>query len=128
MVSIVVVSHSEKLATGVVDLVRMMAKEVKIATAGGLEDGSHGTSFDKINKAIDEVYSDDGVILINDMGSAIMTSEMVIESSEKEKLFIADCPIVEGTLEAAVLAENGNSIEEIINELKNVGSMSKTGL
>lgn len=125
MVGIVVVSHSEKLAEGVIDLARMMAKKVKIAKAGGLEDGSFGTSFDRITQAIDEVYSDDGVILIMDMGSALMTSEMVVESCDKEKIMMADCPIVEGTVTAAVMAENGSSIEEIINELKTVGSISK---
>ena len=82
MVGFVIVSHSAKLAEGVVDLARMMAKEVPIAAAGGLEDGGFGTSFEKIQRAVEQVYSDDGVILLMDMGSAVMTAEMVLESME----------------------------------------------
>ena len=70
MVGFVIVSHSAKLAEGVADLARMMAKSAPIAPAGGLEDGSFGTSFEKISSAIDQVYSEDGVILLMDMGRA----------------------------------------------------------
>ena len=70
MVGFVIVSHSAKLAEGVADLARMMAKSAPIAPAGGLEDGGVGTSFDKISAAVEQVYSDDGVILLMDMGSA----------------------------------------------------------
>ena len=98
MVGFVIVSHSAKLAEGVADLARMMAKTVPIAAAGGLEDGSFGTSFEKISNAIDQVYSGDGVILLMDMGSAVMTAEMVIESM---------------------------SLEEILEELAQVGTQKK---
>ena len=37
MVGIVIVSHSQKLAEGVKELAEMMARDVQIATAGGLE-------------------------------------------------------------------------------------------
>ena len=89
MVGFVIVSHSAKLAEGVADLARMMAKTVPIAPAGGLEDGSFGTSFEKISSAIGQVYSEDGVILLMDMGSAVMTAEMVIESMEGRKVVMA---------------------------------------
>ena len=58
MVGFVIVSHSETLAKGVVELTKMMADDVPIRTAGGLDDGSFGTSFEKISNAIEEVYSD----------------------------------------------------------------------
>lgn len=125
MVGFVVVSHSSKLAEGVVDLARMMAKEVPIAAAGGLEDGSFGTSFEKISNAIDEVYSDDGVIMLMDMGSAVMTAEMVIESMEDRKIVMADCPIAEGAVAGTVSAESGASLEEILEDLEQVGTQKK---
>ena len=125
MVGFVIVSHSAKLAEGVVDLARMMARETPIAAAGGLEDGSFGTSFEKISNAVDEVYSDDGVVMLMDMGSAVMTAEMVMESMEDRKLAMADCPIAEGAVTGTVNAEAGMSLEEILEELAQVGTQKK---
>ena len=125
MVGLVIVSHSSKLAEGVVDLARMMAKTAPIAPAGGLEDGSFGTSFEKISAAVDQVYSDDGVLILMDMGSAVMTAEMVMESMEERKIVLADCPVAEGAVTAAVDAEAGMGLEEILADLEQVGSLKK---
>ena len=107
-------SHSAKLAEGVVDLARMMAKTAPIAAAGGLEDGG-----------VDQVYSDEGVILLMDMGSAVMTAEMVMESMEGRRLALADCPVAEGAVTAAVGAEAGMALEDILDDLSQVGSQKK---
>lgn len=125
MVGLVIVSHSSKLAEGVVDLARMMAKTAPIAPAGGLEDGSFGTSFEKIAAAVDQVYSDDGVLVLMDMGSAVMTAEMVMESMEDRKIVLADCPVAEGAVTAAVGAEAGMTLEEILADLEQVGMQKK---
>ena len=125
MVGLVIVSHSAKLAEGVVDLARMMAKTAPIAAAGGLEDGSFGTSFEKISNAVDEVYSDDGVLILMDMGSAVMTAEMVMESMDDRKIVLADCPVAEGAVTAAVGSEAGMSLEEILADLEQVGTQKK---
>lgn len=125
MVGLVIVSHSAKLAEGVVDLARMMAGAAPIAAAGGLEDGSFGTSFEKISSAVDQVYSDDGVLILMDMGSAVMTAEMVMESMEDRKIVLADCPVAEGAVTAAVEAESGSSLEDILKELEQVGTQKK---
>ena len=125
MVGFVIVSHSAKLAEGVVDLARMMAKTAPMAAAGGLEDGSFGTSFEKISNAIDEVYSDDGVILLMDMGSAVMTTEMVIESMDGRTLAMADCPVAEGAVTGSLDAEAGMTLEEILADLEQVGTLKK---
>lgn len=125
MVGLVIVSHSSRLAEGVVDLARMMAKTAPIAPAGGLEDGSFGTSFEKISAAVDQVYSDDGVLILMDMGSAVMTAEMVMESMEDRKIVLADCPVAEGAVTAAVGAEAGMTLEEILADLEQVGTQKK---
>lgn len=125
MVGLVIVSHSSKLAEGVVDLARMMAKTAPIAPAGGLEDGSFGTSFEKISAAVDQIYSDDGVLILMDMGSAVMTAEMVMESMEERKIVLADCPVAEGAVTAAVDAEAGMTLEEILADLEQVGTLKK---
>ena len=79
MVGIVIVSHSAQLAAGVVDLVKLIAADCPIAAAGGLEDGSFGTSYERILNAIETVHGEDGVLILMDMGSAVMTTEMVLE-------------------------------------------------
>ncbi len=114
MVGIVIVSHSQKLAEGVVDLASLMAPETPMRAAGGMDDGGFGTSFEKINTAIDEIYSDDGVIILMDMGSAVMTTEMVLEMMEDRKVTMVDCPVVEGAIAAAVVAAGNAPMEDVI--------------
>ncbi|MDO4330868.1 MAG: dihydroxyacetone kinase phosphoryl donor subunit DhaM [Lachnospiraceae bacterium] len=125
MVGLVIVSHSENLAKSVVELTSMMAADAHIAPAGGLEDGSFGTSFERIQNAIESVYSDDGVIVLMDLGSAVMTTEMVIEMMEDKKVAMADCPLVEGAVVASVNAVGGMGFEEILKELEKVREMRK---
>ncbi|MBQ6005050.1 MAG: PTS-dependent dihydroxyacetone kinase phosphotransferase subunit DhaM [Selenomonadaceae bacterium] len=112
MVGIVIVSHSQKLAEGIVEISRMMAN-APIAAAGGLEDGSLGTSYEKILAVIEEVYSADGVAILMDMGSAVMTTEMVLEDFDKPNVKMLDCPLVEGAVLAAVESAGGRTLEEI---------------
>ena len=125
MVGIVVVSHSQKLAEGVVELASLMAPETPMKAAGGMDDGGFGTSFEKITEAIDEVYSDDGVAIFMDLGSAVMTTEMVLELMPERKIVMADCPLVEGAVAATVSAMVGRSLDEIMNELSDVREQKK---
>ena len=101
MVGFVIVSHSENLAKSVVELTSIMAPNARIAPAGGMDGGGFGTSFEKIQAAIESVYSDDGVLVLVDLGSAVMTTEMVIEMFEGKKVEMVDCPLVEGAVVAA---------------------------
>ena len=122
MVGIVVVSHSAKVAEGAVELARQMAPEAPLAAAGGLPDGGIGTDYDRILNAIESVMSDDGVIMLVDLGSAIMTSEMAIEDcSDPDKVTIIDTPIVEGTVFGAIQSSVGSdkaTIETVLAEAK----------
>ena len=117
MVGIVIVSHSQKLAEGTAELAQMMAAKAVIAPAGGLDDGSTGTSFEKIYQAVDDVYSDDGVAVLMDMGSAVMTTEMVLEDMEGRKLKMMDYPLIEGVVVAALEAIAGTSLEQMEQKL-----------
>ena len=107
MVGIVIVSHSQRLAEGVVEIAKMMAPEARIAAAGGLEDGTTGTSFDRILAACEAVDAGDGVAVLMDMGSAVMTTEMVVEALENRTVKMLDAPLVEGAVLAAVEAQAG---------------------
>lgn len=86
MVGVVLVSHSQKAAEGAAELALMMAPDAPVKAAGGLEDGSLGTSFEKISAAVEAADQGDGVALIMDMGSAVMTAEMVAESMDDRKI------------------------------------------
>ncbi|MBR0409916.1 MAG: PTS-dependent dihydroxyacetone kinase phosphotransferase subunit DhaM [Eubacterium sp.] len=125
MVGIVIVSHSVKLAEGVVDLARLMAADAPMRAAGGMDDGGFGTSFEKISNAIDEIYTDDGVIILMDLGSAVMTTEMVIEMMEGRKLKMVDCPLAEGAVAASVVAEGGAPLEDVVEAAVNAGKIPK---
>lgn len=125
MVGIVIVSHSQKLAEGVVEISRMMAENAPLVAAGGLDDGSLGTSYEKICAAVEKVYSADGVIILMDMGSAVMTTEMVLEDLDKPNVKMLDCPLVEGAVLAAVESAGGRSLEEISERIAEARTTKK---
>lgn len=116
MVGIVIVSHSQMLAEGVMDATKIMADGCMIAAAGGTDDGEYGTSYEKIRNAIDSVYSDSGVIVLVDMGSAVMTTEIVIEDMEYDNVELVDCPLVEGAIAASLSALCGDDLETVKNQ------------
>ncbi|WP_308590353.1 dihydroxyacetone kinase phosphoryl donor subunit DhaM [Megasphaera sp.] len=111
MVGIVLISHSQKAAEGAAELALMMAPDAPVKAAGGLEDGSLGTSFEKIAAAVEAADQGDGVACIMDMGSAVMTAEMVAESLDDKNIKLLDCPFVEGAVIAAIEAAGGTKLD-----------------
>src|SRR5690606_16795974 len=110
-VGLVLVSHVEQLSAGVRTLAGQMAPEVTIATAGGTDDGGVGTSFDKVQAALDEAETGDGAIVLYDLGSAQMTAELALDMLDDERrarVRLVDAPLVEGALAAAVAAQHGD--------------------
>lgn len=124
LVGIVVVSHSAKLAAGVVDLAREMAgPDVRIVAAGGI--GEHGellgTDVAAIQHAVEQVYSDAGVVVLMDLGSALLSAEMALEELPDEwrsRVVLCDAPLVEGSVAAAVQARLGSSVAEVVAEAR----------
>lgn len=114
-VSLVIVSHSARLAEGVAELAGQMAQEqVAIVAAGGTNDGALGTSMEKVLSALQQVDSEDGVLILLDLGSAVMTTEMAVETFEHpERVLISSAPLVEGAVVAAVEASAGSSLQEV---------------
>ena len=116
-VGVVVVSHSDLLARGVAELASQMAEGVVIAAAGGADDGAIGTSFDRILAAIDEADSGDGVVVLADLGSAVLTTEQAFEFLDPdlaERVKLADGPIAEGALAAATTAAGGAGVAAVL--------------
>lgn len=125
MFSIIVVSHSKKLAEGVAEVAKMMVRDVTIVAAGGTDDGTLGTSYEKIAAAIEDAYADDGVALFMDMGSAVMTAEMVVESMPDRRLKLIDAPLVEGVVLAAVESAAGTALEDLAEKMQQARDMHK---
>lgn len=125
MVGIVIVSHSIKLAEGVLDATKIMADGCPVAIAGGADDGGYGTSYDKIRSAIESVHSDSGVIVLVDMGSAVMTTEMVIEDLGYSDVYLADCPLAEGAIAASLASYCGDDLESVAKQALSVKSEAK---
>ena len=127
MVGIVIVSHSQKLAEGVVEIATMMAADAPIAAAGGLGEGGFGTSFERITEAVQDVDQGDGGAILMDMGSAVMTAEMVCEALDDTKIRLLDAPLVEGAVLAAVESQMGTSLDDLaakIGEAREVRKLS----
>ena len=116
-VSLVIVSHSARLAEGVAELAGQMSMgEVTIAVAGGTDDGTIGTSIDKVTTALQKAFNPDGTLVLLDLGSAIMITEMALETfdaSERARIIISSAPLVEGAILAAVEASAGSSLQEV---------------
>lgn len=125
MVGVVIVSHSAKVAEGTRELALQMAEEVPIAAAGGLPDGSIGTDFQRVLEAVESVSSPDGVVILCDMGSALMTAEMAAEAAEGVEVRLADGPVVEGTVVAAVSSSLGVDLEGVLTAVRQAAEEHK---
>jgi PTS hybrid protein len=113
-VRIVVVSHSDKIADGAVELAAQMAPDVMMVPAGGTSDGRIGTSMEKVMAALETAAGTDGVVVLTDLGSAVMTAESAMEFAEGgTPVLLADAPIVEGLVAAAVAAQGGASVHAV---------------
>jgi PTS hybrid protein len=126
-VSLVFVSHSARLAEGVAELAEQMAQgRVAIAAAGGTNEGLLGTSLEKVVAALQQVDSPDGTIVLLDLGSAIMITEMAIEmAATRNRVLISPAPLVEGAVIAAVEASIGNSLAEVAEAAESAITLPK---
>ena len=125
MVGIVVVSHSERAAEGIAEIAAEMAGDTRIEPVGGDGKGGIGTVPDAIEEAIDAAAggetdeggrSDgDGVVVLVDLGSAVMNADVAVELSDAEAV-IADAPVLEGAVNAAVAATDPSATVESVRE------------
>lgn len=114
-VGILLVSHSHKLASGLVELILQVASEIPLTYVGGTADGEIGTSFESVLEAV-EANPAQKLLAFYDLGSARMNIELVAEMTDKE-VHIQSVPVVEGTYTAAALLQAGASQEEIQAQL-----------
>jgi dihydroxyacetone kinase phosphotransfer subunit len=114
VVGLVLVSHSATLAAGLVELLTQLAPDVTITTAAGTEDGRIGTSADLVTAAVAAAQSGDGVVIVPDLGSAVLSVRVALEDAPSETVVLVDAPFVEGAVSAAVTAGTGATLDEVI--------------
>ncbi len=128
-VGLVIVSHSVRLAEGVAELAGQMAQgKVAIAVAGGTVEGGLGTSPEKILAALHQVDGPEGILVLLDLGSAVMAAEMAVESfvqASPHAVVISPAPLVEGAVIAAVESSVGNSLPEVAEAAASAYSLPK---
>jgi PTS hybrid protein len=114
-VGIVLVSHSVELAYGVADLAgQVSGGTVTIVAAGGTDDGELGTSAAKVTKGLSRADGGAGVVVLPDLGSAVLTVRAVLEDLDPAaRVLLADAPFVEGAVAATVIAAAGGDIEAV---------------
>lgn len=125
MVGLVVVSHSAKAAEGIREIAAEMgAEDAPLAAVGGDPDGGIGTDATAIRDAI-AATDDDGVVVLVDLGSAVMNAELAIEQTDVDAT-IADAPVLEGAVNATVEATSPKATLESVREsAEEAGEISK---
>ncbi|TMM26243.1 MAG: HPr family phosphocarrier protein [Actinobacteria bacterium] len=124
MVGLVLVSHSHEVAEGVAALARQMGgADLPVATAGGLEATGEehpvGTDAARIVAALEQAWSEDGVLVLMDLGSAVLSAEMALEFLDPDrrgKVRLSGAPFVEGAVSAAVAAKLGRPLDDVAEE------------
>ena len=124
VIGLVLVSHSARLAEGVAELAAQMGgDDLRIGVAGGLDQPGRplGTDATLVMRAIDDVWSEDGVLVLMDLGSAVLSAEMALDLLPEERrgqVLLTAAPLVEGAVAAAVAAGLGEPLEKVAEEAR----------
>ncbi len=124
--ALVLVSHSVKIAEGVVDLAGEMAPDVPILCGAGTLEGGLGTSVDQVTGAVERaLVAADGVVVLADLGSAVLTVESALDLEDgwSGRVVLADAPFVEGAVAAAVTAQQGGDVAAVRAAAQEAGTM-----
>jgi phosphoenolpyruvate---glycerone phosphotransferase subunit DhaM len=129
MVGFILVSHSDKLAEGVKDIIEQMnGGQANIKAVGGVGDGRIGTNPIRIQEAIEELYDGSNILIFGDLGSSIMSAQMAIDMVENdisEKTILVDAPLVEGAIAAVVQASITENLDDILQAAQEAKTISK---
>ncbi len=108
------VSHSVRLAEGAAELAgQVSGGTVRVLAAGGTEDGTLGTSLEKVTQAVAVAEAGAGVLVLPDLGSAVLTVRALLEDEPGARVVLADGPFVEGAVAATVTAAAGADLKTV---------------
>jgi PTS hybrid protein len=129
LVGIVIVSHSPQIAAGTVELARQMAgDDLRIEGTGGTSDGSLGTDAAAIMDAIQAADAGAGVVVLVDLGSAVLATQTALELLGEEaagRVRLSRGPLVEGAVVAAVQASVGDDLAAVLAAAEEAASLPK---
>ena len=127
MVGIVLVSHSFELAHGLAEMAAQVAgSEVRVEPAGGGPDGTLGTSGDTVWEAIVRADSGQGVVVLADLGSSVLTVRHLLEEGRGNgHVRLVDAPFVEGAIAAAVVSSAGQELADVARAAEEARGASK---
>lgn len=128
-VGLVIVSHSRQLAEGVKEIAEQMTNSaVTIVPVGGAVDGSLGTNVEAIARGLLQADSGDGVLVLMDLGSAVLSAETALEMLDEAaqgRVRLSNAPIVEGAVVAAVEASIGHTLDQVAQAAEDARDMTK---
>ena len=122
MVHLILVSHHPALAQALAELAaQVSADPATIHTAAGIDDADNpiGTDAVRIMAAIDAADNPDGILILVDLGSAILSAQTALDLVDPDvaaRCRIAAAPFVEGALSAAVAAASGADLATVARE------------
>jgi len=129
MVGIVLISHSSRLAEGAAELVGQIAGNARVVPAGGTDDGRLGTSTERIASAIAAADTGDGVLLLPDMGSSVLSALSLLAdldpAHDGKQIRLADAPFIEGAVAAAVAASGGLDLATVASAAEEARDVRK---
>lgn len=127
MVGIVLVSHSFELAHGLAAMATQVAgSEVRVEPAGGGPDGTLGTSGELVWAAIQKADTGQGVVVLADLGSSILTVRHLLEDGHANgHIRLVDAPFVEGTIAAAVMSSAGQDLDDVVRAAEEARGANK---
>jgi PTS hybrid protein len=128
-VGLVIVSHSGKLAEGLADLLSQVAgPAVPIVTAAGAVDGSLGTDGGAVLAAMRDAAAGAGAVVLVDLGSSVLAVRAALaelDDDERRHVAVADAPLVEGAVAAAVAASTGCSLDDVVRSAEEARVVGK---
>jgi phosphoenolpyruvate---glycerone phosphotransferase subunit DhaM len=128
-VGLVIVSHSAKISEGTAELAGQMAPGVPIEPAGGDADGGIGTDATLIASAIEAAEQGDGVLVLVDLGSAVLATRLAIDElldpERRSGVLIAEAPLVEGAVIGAVEASTGAALDQVATAAAGAAKLRK---
>ena len=122
MVGLVLVSHSRKLAIGVQEIILETAGRdfpVAVAAGAGENHDALGTDAVHISEVLRAFGPPDGAVVLMDLGSAVLSSEMALELLEpahRNRIRLCTAPLVEGAIAAAIQARAGGDPDAVCQE------------
>jgi PTS hybrid protein len=129
---LIIVSHSKRLALGVIELAHALAGDdvAMVAVGGGDEQvsDSFGVNASMVLEAIAELSNVDEIGMIGDVGSSFLATGAAIElEGLGERVRMIDCPMVEGAIACAMTLSMGGSLDEAIEAGQHAWKVRKLG-